>query len=372
ILALLAETELEVHRQMEKYELASVAGPVARFIDNVTNWYIRLNRSRYWEAKGADFSADKLSAYATLFEVLDRLAILLAPFLPFFSEYFHAALRHGVHPEDLRKNLPSVHEELFRETKPVSREDHLLVEEMAVAQRAILLGRSLRAEAKIGLRQPLQKISLAGLSDEDRKRLLALRDLVLSELNLKEIELLPDGSGLVVESAKPNLKRLGARVGKKIPQITGALKAWTGKEIAAFEKSGSAEVAGERLERGDVLIERHALEGKVAGALEGLVAELHAALTPELRREGLVRELVNRVQQRRKDRKLSLADRIRVRWHATGACRDILSAEGSAPSLLSEETLAVSWEECASPLDGAKEEFPEHDGAAVSFEVERV
>ncbi len=375
ILALLAETEAEVHEKMEKYELAAVAGPIAKFIDNVTNWYIRLNRSRFWEEKGGDFTPDKISAYATLWEVLDRLSVLLAPFLPFYAEYFHAALRHGVHPGDLagKSGVPSVHEMLFPEHSQVSRDDHKLVEEMAVAQRAILLGRSLRAEAKIGIRQPLAKISVAGLQSAEQGHLLGLRDLVLSELNLKELELLQDGTGLVVESAKPNLKRLGGRVGKKIPQITTALKAWSGAEIAAFEKAGFSDVAGERLEREDVLIERRAVEGKVAGSLEGLVAELHTAISPELKREGLVRELVNRIQQRRKDRKLNLTDRIRVKWHATGACQEILRAESASRSALSEETLAVTWEEHESPIaGGAQETFSDHDGAQVSFEVESV
>jgi isoleucyl-tRNA synthetase len=371
ILALLKDTELKIHREMEAYELANVFPHLARFLENLTNWYIRLNRARFWEAKGSEFSDDKLSAYATLFEVLDRFGLVLAPYLPFFAEYLNAALNHGLKPADLAKHtVESVHERLYAMPPALSKGEHALIEEMAIAQRAILLGRSLRAEAKIGLRQPLRKMSVAGLSAENAKHLRDRQDMVLSELNLKALEFLGDGKGLVVESVKPNLKRLGARLGKKLREVQETLKTWGSKEIAAFEASGEATIAGEKLEREDLLIDRKAAEGKCAGALEGLVAELDTALTPELRREGLVREMINRVQQRRKEMKLNLTDRIRVSYAAGGVCAEILSAEMAQPSALSEETLAVKWAKSLADGQGGKEEFPEHGDAWFAFHLE--
>lgn len=370
ILALMQDTELKIHKEMEAYELSAVFPHLAKFLDNLTNWYIRLNRARYWENKGDKFTADKLSAYATMFEVLDRFGLLLAPYLPYFAEYLHASLNSGVKPEALAGNakVKSVHERLYEMPKALSETDKALIEEMAVAQKAILLGRSLRSDAKIGLRQPLQKMSVAGLSEADKKLLKGLEELVLSELNLKELNYLSDGKGLVVENVKPNLKRLGAKVGKKMPQIQATLKAWGAHEIMGFEKAGYAIVADERLEKEDLLIERKAVEGKCAGALEGLVAELDTALTPALKKEGLMREMINRIQQRRKEMKFNLMDRIRVCYQASGVCAEILREESKHPTMLSEETLAKEWKETANSAD--KEVFEGHGDASLQFVLE--
>jgi isoleucyl-tRNA synthetase len=370
ILALLQDTEKNFHKEMENYELANVFPLLAKFLDNLTNWYIRLNRSRYWESKGNSFSADKLSAYSTLFEVLDRFGLLLAPYMPFFSEYLHGALHHGTKPENLASaKIQSVHEKIFSIPKALGEKEQALIAEMALAQRAILLGRSLRAESKIGLRQPLLSMKIAGLTQEEQKLLKAQEYLVLSELNLKALQFLQDGTGLVVESVKPNLKRLGARLGKKMPEVQKVLRTWGSKEIQAFEKSGFVEIAGERLEKDDLFIERKAQEGKVAGALEGMVAELDTTLTAELKKEGLMRELVNRIQQKRKENKFQLSDRIRVQFQAGGLCLNILEEEGKNPTFLSKETLATSWMASKDPV-GVKEEFEGHDGAWISFHLD--
>ncbi|MGE3260196.1 MAG: isoleucine--tRNA ligase [Bacteriovoracia bacterium] len=373
ILALLKETEIAVHKEMEAYQLANVFPHISRFLDNLTNWYIRLNRARYWEAKGESFSADKLSAYSTVFEILDRFGLLLAPYLPYFAEYLHASIHYGVSPDKLvgHKDLPSVHERIYTLPAALSAEDRALIAEMAVAQRTILLGRSLRAEAKIGLRQPLQKMSLAGLSTEEIKHLRSQQDRVLSELNLKELAFLVDGTALVVESVKPNLKRLGAKLGKRMPEVTNALKSWGSREIREFEKTGSVTIAGAELTQEDLLIERKAAAGKCAGALEGLVAELDTALTPELKREGLGRELINRVQQRRKEMKFSLTDRIHVQYAAGGLCAEILSAEEKKATALSQETLATKWQAVAAGDLGAQEKFEDHGDSWVAFRLEK-
>ncbi len=374
ILALMEDTERKVHKEMEAYQLANVFPVLSRFLDNLTNWYIRLNRGRYWESKGDSFTADKLAAYTTLFEVLDRFGMLLAPYLPYFSEYLHAAMHHGIKPEDMaaKTNLPSVHQRIYSTPTAASAQAQALLDEMAIAQRAILLGRSLRAEAKIGLRQPLEKISVAGLSTEEQKLLKGLEELVLSELNLKQIEFLASGDGLVVENVKPNLKRLGAKLGKKMPLVTNKLKAWTSKDIAAFESAGHAIIEGERLESDDIFIERKAVEGRTAGALEGLVAELDVKLTPALLKEGLVRELVNRIQQRRKEEKFQLTDRIRIRYAAAGACAEILDEEARHLGYLAGETLAKEIVKSAPESLGEKEVFDAFPGAWVAFALDVV
>lgn len=194
---------------------------------------------------------------------------------------------------------------------------------------------------------------------------------MLAELNLKEIQFLKDGADLVVESVKPNLKRLGARLGKKLPLVQNELKSWGTKEIRAFEQNRSATVAEEVLEKEDLLIDRKAAEGKCAGALEGLVAELDTALTPELRREGLLREMINRIQQRRKEMRLKLTDRIVVKYAAGGECLDILTNEKAHATALSNETLAKSWIELYEQ-DAVKEAFEDHGDAWLAFRIEAV
>jgi isoleucyl-tRNA synthetase len=380
ILALLQETETQFHKEMEAYELANVFPHLSKFLDNLTNWYIRMNRARFWETKGDSFTEDKLAAYATMHEVFDRFGMLLAPYLPYFADYLNAAINHGVKPEEMagKTGLTSVHERLFAMPQKLSAKQKALVEEMSIAQRAILLGRSLRAEAKIGLRQPLQKMSVAGLNEAEAKHLSARKELVLSELNLKELNFLKDGAGLVIENVKPNLKRLGAKLGKKMPLVTNELKKWGAKEILDFEQKGSATVSGELLEKEDLLIERKAVEGKCAGALDGLVAELDTVQTAELKREGLERELVNRIQQMRKEKKLKLTDRIRVSYVSGGLCAEILAGEAKKHGLISNETLTSQW----NPLtEGSgqhilqiakREEFEGYEGSWLEFDIEAV
>ena len=349
ILAHLRNMEAHVHHHMENYHLAPVATHLGDFIDNLTNWYIRLNRQRFWSSKLESFSTDKLAAYATLWEVFYSFSKVLAPFLPFFSECLYASIKHQIDPRRLpEKDCPSVHECLFdapKKTKEISREDQKLVEEMAIAQRAILLGRSLRSEAKIAIRQPLQKIILAGFGEREFSLLMEQKDLVLQELNIKEIATLEDPSTLVEEKVKPNLPSLGPKAGKKMKDIMQALASWESAKIKEFEKKGKAEVAGVELLKEDIFIQRKAKAGKCAGALEGLVAELDTTLTPELLEEGLEREIINRIQQKRKNMKLELVSRIQVHWAASGKCAEILRKESKTPSTISQEILATSWKE---------------------------
>jgi isoleucyl-tRNA synthetase len=395
ILASLADTEEKIHATMEKYEIAPVFGHLNKFIDNLTNWYIRLGRSRFWEEKGNSFSADKLSAYATLWESLEAFSRLLAPFLPFFSECLYTSLHEAVAPGDLAaKNAKSVHEDLFDLHRKISKEEepllnlHLsqadiekmaassldnrdreLLAEMAIAQKVILLGRSLRAEAKIGLRQPLTRLSLAAVTEEEKRYLSELGDLVTRELNLKSIDFLTDPRELVEVSLKPNLPKLGPRLGKKMGEVTGKLRAWTAQEIAQFEKNGFAIVSGERLDRDDLLIERKAKPGKCAAALEGIVGELDVKLSPELIEEGLGREIINRIQQRRKAMGLKLTDRILVKFQAEGSAKPILERESQTPGYLSGEVLAVGWK--ASQLEAPEFESIETGGeiTKIAFEL---
>ena len=349
ILAHLRNTEVQVHQHMEKYHLTPVATHLGDFIDNLTNWYIRLNRQRFWTAKSESFSPDKLSAYATLWEVFHSFSKLLAPFLPFFSECLYTSVEHQIAPNKLPdQDCSSVHECVFdvpEKEQGLSKEDQKLLQEMAIAQRTILLGRSLRSEAKIPIRQPLQKITVAGLNEKEFQLLLEQKELVLQELNIKEITTLEKPEELVEESVKPNLPSLGPKAAKQMKSIMQELAKWGSKEIKDFEKKGKVELAGIELLKEDIFIARKAKSGKCAGALEGLVAELDTTLNPKLLEEGLKREIINRIQQRRKGMQLALISRIRVYWAASGQCAEILRRESKTPATISQEILANSWEE---------------------------
>ena len=284
---------------------------------------------------------------------------MLAPFLPFFAECLYTSIQHEKEPLKLpEEDLESVHECLFSSIEKeeiVSQEDKNLVEEMDIAKCGILLGRSLRSEAKIPLRQPLQKITVAGLKERELELLFEQKKLLLQELNIKEITTLTDPYTLVEETVKPNLPSIGPKAGKKMKEIMKVLSTWERKEIQDFEKKKMVIIDGIELLPEDILIERKAKKGKCAGALEGMVMELDTSLTEALLREGLEREIINRIQQKRKTMKLELIDRIHISWTAEGTCREILRAEEKKPSAISQEVLATSWQE-KSPSHFSKEE----------------
>lgn len=377
MLARARETAAAVHASMEEFRLAEVAPLLVDLVDDLTNWYIRLNRDRFWGEADAASKNDKAAAYATLWTTLDTAATLLAPGLPFVAETLHAALR-GVSVDALAKNpnQKSVHEMPFAgvaDTRQVTSVDREILAKFRVAKSVILLGRSLRGDAKIGLRQPLPGLRVAGVSGDNARLLNEMKSLVLKEVNVKTLELVEKASDLVVESAKPNFKTLGRRVGGSMKDIQATLGGWDAAAIAAFEAKGHVTIAGHDLSKEDVVIARQAKPGRFAAADRGLVVELDTALTDELVREGLARELINRVQQRRKESKFHLADRIRVRWWAKpgSLVESVLKGESNAQSMLAQETLAVSIEAAAADAVGGTTEDLGAEGS-FSFAIERV
>lgn len=344
ILARVKETALLVHQRLEAYQIADVSPLIISFVDDLTNWYIRMNRDRFWSEKGSGSDADKHAAYATLWTALDGLAMLLAPGLPYLAETLSAALR-GKNVKDLKPADQSVHERVFDVPPALTPAEKRLLSQFDIAKSVIELGRSLRGEAKIGLRQPLPGLRIAGVTGESEQLLESMRDFVLKEVNVKGMQLVARASDLVEESAKPNFKTLGKKAGPAMKAIQAELAKWGGTEMAAFEKSGQATVAGVALEKDDVTIVRKAKEGRFALSAKGLVVELDTTLTPELLREGLQREVVNRIQQRRKEMKLHLADRIEIAWWASpnSTLHGVLTEETKVLGLISGEVLGTGW-----------------------------
>lgn len=371
ILARLTETEDKVHAAMEAYKLSDVAPLLVDFIDDLTNWYIRLNRERYWAEQNPQTKTSKEAAYGTLWTVLKGLSVIMAPGLPYLAEILYGAL-HGRNVETMRLDDPSVHLLQFQTGTEhrLPDEEQKLLRRIDLAKKLMLLGRSLRGEAKIGLRQPLSKLRVAGLSSEQQGFLASLKDLVCQELNIKDLELVARASDLVEESIKPNHKVLGKKVGGAMKEIQAALALWTPEDILRFEQAGRATVSGHELGSGDVQIVRKAKEGRFALAQFGLVGELDTQLTPSLVREGMQREIVNRIQQRRKELKLHLADRITISWEASAGSliESILLAESQNLALIAQETLAVAFKR-EPGVSSVSEDFQAH--GKFHFEVER-
>jgi isoleucyl-tRNA synthetase len=370
ILARVSETENRVHECMLNYELSEVAPVLISFIDDLTNWYIRLNRERFWSENNSENSATKNAAYTTLWNCLDRFALIMAPFLPFYSELLFGALR-GVPVASLHAMPKSIHESEF-EFEPFSEQQKVLVEKVDLAKRVIVLGRSLRAEAKIGIRQPLLKLRVAGVSKTKMVWINEIQELILEELNVKSIEYVEKASDLVEESIKPNHRVLGKKVGPAMKSIQAEVGAWRETEIAQFEKNGTAKVQGFVLTTEDLTLVRKAKPGKFALADRGLVADLDTQITTDLLKEGLKRECVNRLQQMRKEMKLHLADRIRIKWKSSqgSLLEQVLKDESHNNSFIAKETLAKEISYSVGLSAPSSESFGEH--GSFEFTIEKV
>ena len=366
------ETEKQIHEKMECFQLAEVAPILIRFIDDLTNWYIRLNRDRFWGEKKASEDTDKQAAYQCLWGTLKIFSKLIAPGLPFYSELLHMAL-DGKNVNNLNnvEAEKSIHLEEYGAIHEFTQEDKNRLERVSLAQKIILLGRSLRGKAKIGLRQPLKELRIAGVEEDQWNELGELVDLVKEEVNVKSLSLVPRGEELVVESAKPNFKTLGRKLGKDIKELQSVLRAWKHDDIANFESSGCFEFKSHKLELVDIQIVRQAKEGKLALADFNLVAELNPELDESLIREGVIRELINRIQQRRKEMQLHLSDRIEIKFNAESGSlvEDILKSESNSPDLVGKETLCQSFI-ASNDLGGVeKEKIGEHGELEFSISV---
>ncbi|MGN0887568.1 MAG: isoleucine--tRNA ligase [Kiritimatiellia bacterium] len=277
----------DVTAAMDAYDLQKAVRPFVAFIEDLTNWYIRRSRRRFWKSED---DADKLHAYRTLRYVLVQLSKVAAPFTPFISETIYRNLRGENDPE-------SVHLCDFPTARAGAR-DLKLEQEMAAVQAIVKLGRQLRVDNDLKVRQPLAKILVAGVDTK-------LDDLLLDELNIKAVEYIADETALCDVSFKANFKTLGKTCGPKMKAVAAAIAAMT-----SF--SGSATVEGFELTAEDVLVTRKPKAGMVVASEGAIVVGLETALTPELVAEGLAREFVSHVQSMRKEADFEVTQRIVV------------------------------------------------------------
>jgi isoleucyl-tRNA synthetase len=335
VISVLQSLVADVNREMEGYRLYNVVPRLVRFIDDLTNWYVRRSRPRFWKS---DDLADKANAYATLYEVLVTFAKVLAPFMPFITETVYQRL---VRPVD--ENAPaSVHFTDYP-VAAASLIDTALEERMRVAREIVALGRKLREEHRIRVRQPLRRLTVVHRDPTVREMALASRALIADELNLKEVAAEADESSFTSISVKPNFKTLGKRCGPKLKPIGGELARWGFAEVARLEAGEKIEVEGEAIGLEDVLLQRSALAGAAVATNGELTVVLDTAIDAALRREGFAREFVSVLQNARKQAGLEVADRIVVSWSC--AEPEVRAALGEHADAIAREVLAVQFGE---------------------------
>jgi isoleucyl-tRNA synthetase len=302
-----------VHSHMENYHLYAVVPVLLSFIDDLTNWYIRLSRRRFWgkqDAAKSGLDQDQISAYETLYYVVLEFTKVFAPFAPFVSEQVFRNLTAGVSqaPQSVHlADIPTVRKDLI---------DTGLEEQMNLIRRSTELGRALRAKHQIKTRQPLPSLLVITRNEQDRKIIDSGRSILIDELNVKSIEFSTDEARYVSLGVKPNLKTLGKKLGASIGQVRAEFEALSKdpQRVADFlskaEKSGKASVAGFDLTTDDLLIDRGPKDDRLIATDRGVTVLLDVKLTDQLIGEGYAREVVSRIQNLRKESGLNVVDRI--------------------------------------------------------------
>ena len=332
VLSILNKLVHEVETGMDDYNLSHGVEPTISFIEQLTNWYIRRSRRRFWEEKP---SKDRDEAFATLYEVLLTLTKIAAPYIPFISEAIYQNLR--------TKDMPlSVHLCAYPEYRQDLRDEHLEAA-MAAVQSTVSLGHALRKEHKLKVRQPLAKAHLVSSDARTLQFLEEQQHLIADELNVKTIEFATDESLFVSLKAKPNFRVLGKKVGKLMKAAQQTIDAFTQKQLNVLLNGESLPVMieGEEvvLTPEDVQVERQVLEGLI-GANQGLITiALETALTEDLLVEGISRELVNKINTMRREMGLDVTDRIDVRIDTT---ERVQKAFNQYKDYIQSEVLALS------------------------------
>jgi isoleucyl-tRNA synthetase len=323
----------EFRAEMDGYDLTAAARAVSTFtVDQLSNWYVRRNRRRFWKGEMSD---DKLSAYQTLHRCLVTIAQLMAPFAPFLSDALYGRLTAG-----LPGAVESVHLCLLPEVGEINRE---LKDRMRHAQRVVFLARGLREKTRMKVRQPLAKLIVATHNKQTKIDIRLMEDVIREETNIRAVEIIDSDSDLVVKKARPVFKAIGPKFGKLMNPVVARIKEFSKADIEAMERDGAltVEIAGEpvALTREDVEIIHEDIQGLTIGTDDDLVVALDTTLTDELINEGIAREFVNRIQNLRKEKGFEVVDRIAILYH-TSEPKLRAALEATAP-YIQHETLAV-------------------------------
>ena len=308
------------------YEPTKAARAISDFVqENLSNWYVRLCRRRFWKG---DYAQDKIAAYQTLYTCLVTVAKLSAPIAPFFMDKLYRDLTQATGSE----SFESVH--LAEFPKMVENfVDKSLESKMMKAQTVSSLVLSLRKKEMIKVRQPLQRVMIPVLDDNQRAEIEAVSDLIKAEVNVKEVELLDDASGVLVKQIKPNFKTLGPRFGKDMGLISKEIQNFGQEQIAKLERDGELvmDIAGKSitLSQDDVEISSQDIPGWLVANSNGITVALDITISDELRKEGIARELINRIQNIRKDSGFEVTDKITVKMEKNSQVEEAVLANES-------------------------------------------
>jgi len=334
-----------------EYEPTKAARAISDFVqENLSNWYVRLCRRRFWKG---EYAQDKIAAYQTLYTCLVTISKLAAPIAPFYMDKLYKDLTQA----STLENFESVHLAKFPESNTECI-DKSLESKMMKAQTISSLVLSLRKKEMIKVRQPLQKIMIPVLDTKQRLEIEAVSDLIKAEVNVKEIELLDDASGILVKQIKPNFKALGPRFGKDMGLIAKQIQEFDQEQILFLEKNKEIVVViGEKtvtLSQEDVEISSQDIEGWLVANANGITVALDINISADLKKEGIARELVNRIQNIRKDSGFEVTDKIVVQLEENATLKDAIQAN---EAYIKSETLTKSLEFVANLENGTEIEF---------------
>jgi len=349
-------------RLMEQYEVTKAARAISDFtIDHLSNWYVRRCRRRFWKS---EMNENKLAAYQTLYECLVTISKLIAPFTPFLAE----ELFQNLNSVTKREKIESVHLSNLPEFGEINIE---LEMKMDVAQQVVYLVRAIRAKSNLKVRQPLKKLIV--VVDNNKKDALSkMKDVILEEVNIKELEILEDDSTLVTKSAKANFKTIGPKFGSKVKSVAERIKNLNSSEISLLEKGNPVPIGvnGENLTitLDDVEILSEQISGWLVESENGVTVAVDTELTKELISEGLAREFVNRVQNMRKDAGYLVTDKIKIEFSGE---TDFVFAINSFANYISVETLAEKIENPAE-FEGGFIQDQKIGGEEIKIKIDKV
>ena len=364
IISKLQSRIIEVRAAYEDYEPTKAARAIQEFVnDHLSNWYVRLNRKRFWVGK---MTEDKKVAYETLFECLLVTAQLMSPIAPFFADWLYKNLTDSIRDSAKKNNTPlrfeSVHLTDLVQSEQ-NRIDAELEKSMEYAQRICSLVHSIRKASKIKVRTPLQKVLLPVLDEKFANRIKGVEDIIKSEVNVKSIEYIDDASGLLVKKVKPNLPKLGKQYGPKMKEVSALIAALDKAEIQTLEKTGKLAKSGFDLVLEDVLISSEDIPGWSVAVEGGITVALDINITDELKREGIARDFVNRIQNLRKEKGLEVLDKISIEVEKDHIPKEqaeqVVRALTEFKDYISTETQALSLELKEKVADTAEIEMDE-------------
>lgn len=348
ILSLLNTLVKNVDEYYNTYEPTRAGRAISDFVnDNLSNWYVRLNRKRFW---GGKYDSDKISAYQTLYTCLEAITRLMAPISPFYSDLMFADLNKVTKKDDTASvhlaDFPKADEALI---------DKSLEERMEHAQTISSMVLALRRKVSIKVRQPLTAIMIPVIDKRQQESIEAVKDLILNEVNVKELNFVDNAAGILVKRIKPDFKKLGPKFGKTMKDVAKSIAELSQEDISAFEKNGSFTftVNGENatVESGDVEIISEDIPGWLVANEGNITVALDITITDDLRREGIARELVNRIQNLRKSSNFEITDKIAVQIAKQPQINDAVEAFND---YIAKQVLAVSVK-LVDTLDNATE-----------------